>query len=84
MGEPPLRFAVQVMDSSAVGDEGEQLMLSITGAWTAASATTVRVTEAVSLPAALVTVSEMVLAPVELKLVLYVAMLLPTGPPRHE
>ena len=43
------------------------MMLSITGARTAAA--TVRVTESVSLPAELVTVSETDLEPAELKLV---------------
>ena len=56
VGAPPLRVAVQVTDSATFGEDGEQLMLSITGAWTAAA--TVRVMESLSLPAALVTVSE--------------------------
>ena len=76
---------MQVTDSASVGEDGEQLMLSITGACTAVAAATVTVSESVSLPAELVTVSEMVLAPVELKLVLlYVAVLLLDVPPLHE
>ena len=66
-------------DWSTVGDEGEQMTLSITGAWTASK--TVKLIESVSLPAALVTVSETVLEPVELKLVSYVALLPLDGPP---
>ena len=58
MGAPPLKVAVQVTDSSTVGEDGEQLMLSIAGC-----TTTVTVTEWVSLPAALATVSEMVRSP---------------------
>ena len=80
MGAPPLSVAVQVTDWSTVGEAGEQLTLSTTGACMAA-ATTVTVTESVSLPAELVTVSETVLAPAELKLMLYVARLLLNGPP---
>ena len=65
-----------------VGEDGEQLMLSITGACPAAW--TVMVAESVSLPAALVTVSETVVEPAELKLVLYIAVLPLDAPPLHE
>ena len=70
---------MQVTDWSTVGEDGEQLMLSITGAWTASK--TVRLIESVSLPTELVTVSETVLEPAELKLVLYVALLPVSAPP---
>ena len=70
---------MQVTVWSAVGDEGVQVMLSTTGA--CAAARTVRATEAVSLPAALDTVTETVLGPVELKLVLYASLLPASSPP---
>ena len=54
-GAPPLRVALQTTVSVAVGEDGEQLTASITGA---CRAPTVRVMESLSLPAALVTVSE--------------------------
>ena len=60
---------MQVTDWLAVGEVGVQLMLSTTGADTVAAAT-VTVVDPLALPAELVTVSEMVLAPAELKLVL--------------
>ena len=75
---------MQVTDWSTVGEDGEQLMLSITGACTEGSAATATVTESVSLPAELVTVSETVLEPAELKIVLYVALLPLQAPPLHE
>ena len=78
-GAPPLRVAVQATGRFTVGDEGEQLMLSITGACPAVA--TVTVIESLSLPPSLVTVSEMVLEPAELKLVSYVVLLLLDGPP---
>ena len=54
------------------------MTLWISGAWTAA---TVTVVDPLALPPALVTVSETVLAPAELKLVLYVALLPLDAPP---
>ena len=55
-------------------------MLSITGAGTA----TVTVVDPLLLPPALVTVSETVFEPDELKLVLYAALLPRDDPPLHE
>ena len=75
---------MQVTVSPTVGEDGEQLMLSITGACTEGSATTVTVVDPLALPAELVTVSETVLEPAELKIVLYVALLPLQAPPLHE
>ena len=58
-------------------------MESITGAW--AATVTVTVVNPLSLPAALVTVSEMVLEPTELKVAAYTTPSpLETAPPPHE
>ena len=51
---------MQVTDWLAVGEAGEQLTLSITGAWTAVAAATVNGTDPVWLPAAFLTVSDTV------------------------
>lgn len=54
---------MQVTDWSTLGDDGEQLMLLISGA-----SMTVKEVELLSLPPPLLTVSETVLLPAELQL----------------
>ena len=76
---PPLRLTVQVMFSFTAADDGQLMLLLITGA-----AMTITLVEPLSLSAELRTVSETVLLPDELKLVEYLRLLPLDEPPLHE